>query len=162
MVVPGTCLGLKGSPIDGLRPATTLDHTSGAPENKTDLSQTSIMNTILLPYARLHHVFFHYDLNLKAPNKNCSRRHFNFWLLSFQENKAWFFMWILCRAEDSLETSSLIFSEKQWKNICECCLLQLWLALSGLTQPTKSESVLYYGSRALGLFGRGALFIAEL
>ena len=24
-------------------------------------------------------------------------------------------MWILCRVEDSLETSSLIFSEKQWK-----------------------------------------------
>ena len=31
---------------------------------------------------------------------------------SFEENKAWFFMWILCLAEDSLETSSLIFSEK--------------------------------------------------
>ena len=38
-------------------------------------------------------------------------------------------MWILCLAEDSLETSSLIFSEKQWKNIYECCLLQLGLAL---------------------------------
>ena len=34
-------------------------------------------------------------------------------LLSIEENKAWFFMWILCLAEDSLETSSLIFSEKQ-------------------------------------------------
>ena len=30
-------------------------------------------------------------------------------------------MWILCLAEDSLETSSLIFSEKQWNNI-------LWLS----------------------------------
>ena len=27
-------------------------------------------------------------LTLKAPNKNCSRRHFNFFLLSFEENKA--------------------------------------------------------------------------
>ena len=26
-------------------------------------------------------------LTLKAPNKNCSRRHFNFLLLSFEENK---------------------------------------------------------------------------
>ena len=50
-----------------------------------------------------------------------------FWLLSFEENKAWFFM-----AEDSLDTSSLIFSEKQWKNIHECRLLQSWLVLKGL------------------------------
>ena len=27
-------------------------------------------------------------LTLKAPNKNCSRRHFNFLLLSFKKNKA--------------------------------------------------------------------------
>ena len=27
-------------------------------------------------------------LTLKAPNKNCSRPHFNFLLLSFEENKA--------------------------------------------------------------------------
>ena len=27
-------------------------------------------------------------LTLKGPNKNCSRRHFNFLLLSFEENKA--------------------------------------------------------------------------
>ena len=40
-----------------------------------------------------------------------------------------FFMWILCLAEDSPEQSSLIFSEKQWKNIYECRLLQSWLAL---------------------------------
>ena len=69
------------------------------------------------------------SLTLKVPNKNCSRRHFDFLLLSFQENKAWCFKWILCLAEDSLETSSLIFSEKQWKNIYECRLLQSWLAL---------------------------------
>ena len=47
--------------------------------------------------------------------KSSSRRHFNFLLLFFEENKAWLFMWILCLEEDSLETSSLIFSEKQWK-----------------------------------------------
>ena len=54
-------------------------------------------------------------LTMKAPNKNWSRRHFIFLLLSFKENKAWFFMWILCLAEDSLDLSNLIFSEKQWK-----------------------------------------------
>ena len=37
-------------------------------------------------------VFF----TLKAPNKNCSWRHLNFSLLSFEENKAWFFLWIVC------------------------------------------------------------------
>ena len=30
-------------------------------------------------------------LTLKASNKNCSRQHFNFSLLSLEENKAWFF-----------------------------------------------------------------------
>ena len=29
-----------------------------------------------------------FPLTLKAPNKNCSRRHFNFLLLFFEENKA--------------------------------------------------------------------------
>ena len=69
------------------------------------------------------------DLTLKVSNKNCSRRHFNFLLSSFEENKAWYFMWILCLAEDSHETSSFIFSEKQWKYIYEYRLLQSWLAL---------------------------------
>ena len=69
-------------------------------------------------------------LTLKSPNRNCSRRHFNFLLLSFGDNKAWFFTWILCPAEDSLETSSLIFQKKkQWKNIYKCHLLQSWLVL---------------------------------
>ena len=54
-------------------------------------------------------------LTLKAPNKNCSRQHFIFVLLSFEENKAWFYMWILCLAEDLHETSSLIFSKKKTK-----------------------------------------------
>ena len=33
-------------------------------------------------------VCFFGALTLKAPNKSCSRRHFNFLLLSFEENKA--------------------------------------------------------------------------
>ena len=33
-------------------------------------------------------VFRFESLTLKAPNKNCSRRHFNFFTLSFEENKA--------------------------------------------------------------------------
>ena len=74
-------------------------------------------------------LLYPFMLTLKALNKNCSRRHFNFLLFSFEENKAWCFKWILCLAEDSHETSSLIFSEKQWKNIYECCLLQSCLAL---------------------------------
>ena len=69
------------------------------------------------PYVPLQNLT---SLTLKAPNKNCNRRHFNFLFLSFEENKAWFFMWILCLAEYSFESSSLIFSEKQWKNIY-CC-----------------------------------------
>ena len=36
------------------------------------------------------------------------------------KREAWFFMRILCPAEDSLQISSLIFSGKQWKNIYEC------------------------------------------
>ena len=51
-----------------------------------------------------------------------------FLLLSFKENKAWCFMWILCLAEDSHEISILIFSEKCWKNIQDCHLLSSWLA----------------------------------
>ena len=70
-----------------------------------------------------------WGLTPKAPNKNCSRRHFSFSLLSSAENKAWFFTWI----EDSLVTSSHIFSEKQWKKY-ECRLLQSWLELKGLIQ----------------------------
>ena len=54
-------------------------------------------------------------LTLKQSTKQkLQLRTLNFLLLSFKENKAWCFMWILCLAEDSHETSSLIFSEKQW------------------------------------------------
>ena len=53
---------------------------------------------------------------LKCQTKIAAKDILLFLLISCEENKAWFFMWILCcLAEDSLETSSLIFSEKQWK-----------------------------------------------
>ena len=56
------------------------------------------------------------------------------------------FQWILCLAEDSLETSSLIFSEKQWKNIYECRLLQSCLALQCLIRlPYNILIVRLYG-----------------
>ena len=49
-------------------------------------------------------------------------------------------MWILCLAEDPVETLSLIFSEKQWKNSYECRLLQSWLALTSqaIYHPNKN------------------------
>ena len=59
-------------------------------------------------------------LTLKAPNKNCSRWHFIFLLLSCEENKAWFFMWILCLAVDSLKHQvlfSLKNTEKTFMNV---------------------------------------------
>ena len=54
-----------------------------------------------------------WTLTLKAPNENGSRRHFNSLPSHFGENKAWFFMWILCLAEDSLKTSSYFL----WKTM---------------------------------------------
>ena len=56
---------------------------------------------------------FEWHLTLKAPNKNCSGRHFNFLLLSFEDKKGLIFHANLCLVEDSLETLSLIFSGKQ-------------------------------------------------
>ena len=86
-----------------------------------DLSFKGRSSTLKEKYCSCRSKFF--PLTLKASKKkekkNCSRQHFNFSLLSFEENKAWFFMWILCLAEDSVETSSLI-SLKNRKNIYEC------------------------------------------
>ena len=48
---------------------------------------------------------------LKRQTKIAADDSLLFLVLSFEENKAWFFMWILRLAEDSFETSSLIFSE---------------------------------------------------
>ena len=105
-------------------------HISTESPSKPELSL--VLRLLYSEQPKLHRVFAVQSaigLTLKAPNKHCSRRPFTFSLLSFEENKAWFFMWILCLAEDSLETSSLISSEKQRKNIYECCLLQSRLAL---------------------------------
>ena len=53
-------------------------------------------------------------LNPSSAKQTCSRRHFNYLLLSFKENKADFFhVKPLPSREDSLETSSLIFSAIQ-------------------------------------------------
>ena len=65
-----------------------------------------------------------HNLTIKAPNKKTAADDILiFYFYLSKKNEAWFFMWILC-LEESLETSSLIFSEKQWKNIYECHLLQ--------------------------------------
>ena len=51
-------------------------------------------------------------------------------------------MWILSLAEDSLETSSLIFSEKQWKNIYEWHMLSAAVVIGTLTINRVAESEL--------------------
>ena len=57
-------------------------------------------------------LFFKF-LTLKAPDKNCSRRqHVNVYFYLSKKIRLDFFM---CLAEDSLQTSGLIFSEKQCK-----------------------------------------------
>ena len=48
------------------------------------------------------------SLFLKAPNKNCNRWHFHVLLLSFEENKAWFFRWILCLADLWLSSATVV------------------------------------------------------
>ena len=104
---------------------TFQNHTGNPLYNHTDHYNSKICYNLILIctkwlYCSKYHLYILY-----SAKQNCSRRHFNFLLLSFRENKACFSMWILCPAEDSLEISSLIFSEKQWKNIFECRLLQV-------------------------------------
>ena len=53
-------------------------NTDAAANDKADAMGSSIVLTVHL----------HMWLTLKALNKNCSRRHFNFLLLLFEENKA--------------------------------------------------------------------------
>ena len=64
---------------------------------------------------------FKRQTKIAADNTNCTV------LVSFEENKAWWFMWILCQAEDSHEISSHIFSGKQWKNMNVVCCSGDWL-----------------------------------
>ena len=52
-------------------------------------------------------------LYITAKKKIAADDTLNFSLLSSEENKAWYFMLILCLAEDSHKISSIIFSEKQ-------------------------------------------------
>ena len=59
------------------------------------------------------------SLTLKAPNRNCSRRQFIFFFYFYLSKKIRFDFSCYV-AEVSLETSSLIFSEKEWKTIYEC------------------------------------------
>ena len=77
---------------------------------------------------------------LKATNRNCSWRHFNFLHLSFEENKAWFFMWILCKQRIHLKHQvlfSLKNNEKIFMNVV-CCSrdwhFKGWRSLSAFSQ----------------------------
>ena len=65
-----------------------------------------------------------------------------FYFLSFEENKAWCFKWILSRGF-TWNIKSYFLSEKQWKNIVECRLLQSWLALQGLNWISLTTSTIY-------------------
>ena len=83
-------------------------------------------------------------LILKAPNKKCSRRHFNFdiLLLFFKENKAWCIKWILCLAEDSLETSSHILFWKTMKKY-------LWMSSAAVVIGTLRVNMQHFYDKYL-------------
>ena len=49
------------------------------------------MRDVMPTPERTYHRAVLLQLTLKAPSKNCSRRHISFLLLSFEENKACFF-----------------------------------------------------------------------
>ena len=40
-----------------------------------------------------------------------------FFILFLQENKAWYFIWIVCWADDSHEISSPLFSQKKYNTV---------------------------------------------
>ena len=61
-----------------------------------------------------HTAFHHPPLTLTALIMTAADDIHKYFSLFFRENKTWCFMWILCQAEDSHETSSLIFFER-WK-----------------------------------------------
>ena len=72
------------------------------------------------------------SLTFNAPSKICSRWQLFLFLLFFKENKSWYFMWIVCQADDSHEISRLVFCEKLKKKIfhnvvcCSCDWLVFW------------------------------------
>ena len=75
-------------------------------------------------------------LILKAPSKIAADDILLVFKLFSRENNAWHFKWIVCFADDSLEMSSIIYSENEYIYISKCHLLQLWLALFGVTSST--------------------------
>ena len=48
-------------------------------------------------------------------NHNCNRKHFDFFFVSWRENKAGHFILIICPADNTNEMPSLIFSKKKKK-----------------------------------------------
>ena len=52
------------------------------------------------------------ELTLKAPIMTAADNIHKYFFIFFRENKTWYFMWLLCLAEDSYEISSFIFFEK--------------------------------------------------
>ena len=51
-------------------------------------------------------------LTIKAPRKILEQTTIYFCFLFFRENNAWYYMWIVCQADDSNVMSSIISSEK--------------------------------------------------
>ena len=60
----------------------------GITDDITTIPFHHVLFSAVLHVAELAKSISVHSLTLKAPNKNCSRRHFNFLLLSFKENKA--------------------------------------------------------------------------
>ena len=52
------------------------------------------------------------QLTLKSPITTKGDDNFDFFFLISDENKSWYFMWIVCQEDDSHEISRLVFSEK--------------------------------------------------
>ena len=75
-------------------------------------------------------------LTLKAPVTTAAGNILKFFfLLFFKENKSWYFMWIVCLADDSHEISRLVFFEKLKKIkinvVCyKFCLAQFFLYMA--------------------------------
>ena len=74
-------------------------------------------------------------------------------------------MWILCLAEDSLETSSLIFSEKQWKKYLWMSSAAVMIGALRVNKYNRQESghdypfVLVHWLLDLGQFCKVKIFV---
>ena len=85
---------------------------------KKCIQQWNCINLSFIPteiLADIYSVKMH--LILKALSEIVADDILFYLLLFYRENKTWHFMWIVCRADDSHEMISLIFSEKKkkWK-----------------------------------------------